>query len=88
MKAAYRRWNLTMGDVHVIKVKVRGCHCQSFYSCTKHHDQEAGWGGNSLFSLHCLVLTQHVYHVWCCSSPKKSGLELKQVRKQKLMQRS
>jgi hypothetical protein len=24
---------------------------------------------------------------YCCSSPKKSGLELKQVRKQELMQR-
>jgi hypothetical protein len=24
---------------------------------------------------------------YCCSSPRKSGLELKQVRKQKLMQR-
>jgi hypothetical protein len=27
------------------------------------------------------------FHTACCSSPRKSGLELKQVRKQKLMQR-
>jgi hypothetical protein len=28
------------------------CFSQSFYSCTKHHDQEASWGGKGLFSLH------------------------------------
>ena len=32
---------------------------QGFYSCTKHHDQEASWGGKGLFSLHFhIVLTK------------------------------
>jgi hypothetical protein len=44
----------------------------------KHHDQEASWGGKSLFSLHFHVAVHH---------QRKSGLELKQVRKQELMQR-
>jgi hypothetical protein len=44
----------------------------------KHHDQEASWGGKGLFGLH--------FHT-ACSSPRKSGLELKQVRKQDPMQR-
>jgi hypothetical protein len=51
---------------------------QGFYSCTKHHDQEASWGGKGLFSLHFHVAVHH---------QRKSGLELKQVRKQDLMQR-
>ena len=45
----------------------------------KHHDQEASWGGKGLFGLH--------FHTAYCSSPRKSGLELKQVKKQELMQR-
>jgi hypothetical protein len=44
----------------------------------KHHDQEASWGGKGLFSLH---FHDSVHH------QRKSGLELKQVRKQELMQR-
>jgi hypothetical protein len=52
---------------------------QGFDSWTKHHDQGASWGGKGLFSSH--------FHTDCCLSPRKSGLELKQVRKQKLMQR-
>jgi hypothetical protein len=48
------------------------------YSCTKHHDQEASWGGKGLFSLHFHIAVHH---------QRKSGLELKQVRKQELMQR-
>jgi hypothetical protein len=43
----------------------------------KHHDQEAV-GRKRLIQL---ILP------YCCSSPRKSGLELKQVRKQELMQR-
>ena len=31
---------------------------QGFYSCTKHHDQEASWGGKGLFSLHFRTGTQ------------------------------
>jgi hypothetical protein len=46
------------------------CLSQGFNSCTKHHDQEASWGGKGLFSF-----------------GRKSGLELKQVKKQELMQR-
>ena len=44
---------------------------------TKHHDQEASWGGKDSFSLYFHVA------VYC---QRKSGLELKQVRKQELMQ--
>ena len=54
------------------------CLSQGFYSCTKHHDQEANWGGKGLFGLHFLTAVHH---------QRKSGLELKQVRKQELMQR-
>jgi hypothetical protein len=58
---------------------IGGCLSQGFFSWTKHHNQEASWAGKSLFGLHFLP--------YCCSSPRKSGLELKQVRKQELMQR-
>jgi hypothetical protein len=51
---------------------------QGFYSCTKHHDQEASWGGKGLLSSH--------FHI-AVHQQRKSGLELKQVRKQELMQR-
>jgi hypothetical protein len=44
----------------------------------KHHDQEASRGGKGLFSLHFHTAVHH---------QRKSGLELKQVRKQELMQR-
>jgi hypothetical protein len=44
----------------------------------KHHDQEASWGGKGLFSLHFHIAVHHL---------RKLGLELKQVRKQELMQR-
>jgi hypothetical protein len=54
------------------------CLTQGFYSCTKHHDQGASWGGKGLFGLHFHAA---VYH------QRKSGLELKQVRKQERMQR-
>jgi hypothetical protein len=61
-------------------MKGRAGHClsQSFYSCTKHHDQEASWGGKDLFSLYFHIAVHH---------QRKSGLELKQVREQELMQR-
>jgi len=54
------------------------CLSQGFYSCTNHHDQEASWGGKGLFSLHLHTAVHH---------QRESGLELKQVRKQELMQR-
>jgi hypothetical protein len=54
------------------------CLSQGFYSWTKYHDQEASWGGKGLFSLHFHTAVHH---------QRKSGLELKQVRKQELMQR-
>ena len=47
------------------------CLCQGFYSCTKHHDQEASWGGKGLFSLH--------FHT-AVHQQRKSGLELTQGR--------
>ena len=55
------------------------CLSQGFYSCTIHHDQDASWGGKGLFSLHFHTAVHH---------QRKSGLELKQVRKQELMQRA
>ena len=55
-----------------------GCLSQGFYSCTKHHDQEANWGGKGLFSLHFQTAVHH---------QRKSGPELKQGMKQELMQR-
>jgi hypothetical protein len=54
------------------------CLSQGFYSWTKHHDQEPRWGGKGLFSLHFHIAVHH---------QRKSGLQLKQVRKQELMQR-
>jgi hypothetical protein len=44
----------------------------------KHHDQEASWGGKGLFRLHFHTAVHH---------QRKSGLELKQIRKQELMQK-
>ena len=44
----------------------------------KHHDQEANWGGKGLFGLRFHAAVHH---------QRKSGLELKQVREQELMQR-
>jgi hypothetical protein len=55
-----------------------GCLSQGFYSFTKHHDQEAIWGAKGLFGLHFHTAVHH---------QRKSGLELKQIRKQELMQR-
>ena len=54
------------------------CLSQVFYSWTKYHDQEASWGGEGLFGLHFHIAVHH---------QRKSGLELKPVRKQELMQR-
>ena len=51
---------------------------RGFLFLHKHHDQEASWGGKGLFSLHFHTAAHH---------QRKSGLELKQVRKQELMQR-
>jgi hypothetical protein len=53
-----------------------GCLSQGFYSWTKHHDQEARERKGFI-----QLTLPH-----CCSSPRKSALELKQVRKQELMQ--
>ena len=44
----------------------------------QHHDQEASQGGKGLFSLHFCIAVHH---------KRKSGLELKQIRKQELMQK-
>jgi hypothetical protein len=49
-----------------------------FLFLQKHHDQEASWRGKGLFSLNFYTVVHH---------QRKSGLELKQVRKQELMQR-
>ena len=49
-----------------------------FLFLNKHHDQEPRLGGKNLFSLHFSVAVHQ---------QRKSRLELKQVRKQELMQR-
>jgi hypothetical protein len=54
------------------------CLSHGFYSCTKHYDQEASWGAKGLLSLHFHIDVHH---------QRKSGQELKQVRKQELLQR-
>jgi hypothetical protein len=59
----------------IVRMYASGCLSQGFYFCT---NQEASWGGKGLFSLHFHIAFHH---------QRKSGLELKQVRKQELMQR-
>jgi hypothetical protein len=54
------------------------CLSQGFYSCTNIMNKKTSWGGKGLFGLHFHTAVHH---------QRKSGLELKQVRKQKLMQR-
>jgi hypothetical protein len=49
-----------------------------FLFLNKHHDQEPRLGGKNLFSLHFSVAVHQ---------QRKSRLELKQVRKQELMQK-
>jgi hypothetical protein len=65
------------GTIYTVMCHMGCCLSQSW---TKYHDQEASWGGKGLFSLrfHSTLLFHH---------QRKSGLELKQVRKQALMQR-
>jgi hypothetical protein len=53
------------------------CHSQGFYSCTNIMTKKQV-GKERVYS---------AYTSYCCSSLRKSGLEHKQVRKQKLMQR-
>jgi hypothetical protein len=48
------------------------------YSWTKHHEQEAIWGGQGLFCLHFHIAVPH---------QRKSGMDVTQGRKQELMQR-
>ena len=50
---------------------VGGYLSQGLYSCRKHHDQEASWGGKGLLSLHFHIALHH---------QRKSGLELTQYR--------
>jgi hypothetical protein len=53
-------------------VRVEGvCLSQSLCSCTKHHDQEASWGGKGLLGLHFYIAVHH---------QRKSGQELTQCR--------
>jgi hypothetical protein len=58
--------------------RIGPCLSQGFYSWTKHRDQETSCGGKGLFSLHFHSAVHH---------QRKSGLELKQDRKQELMQK-
>ena len=60
---------------HLMTIKPM-CLSQGFYFCTKHHNQEASWGGKDVFSLHFHIVVHH---------QRKSGL--KQDRKQELMQK-
>jgi hypothetical protein len=67
-------------------IKFRACLLSGFLFLHKHRDQEATWGGvgwggvgwKGLFSLYFHIAVNH---------QRKSGLELKQVRNQELMQK-
>ena len=59
-------------------LKDYACLSQGLYSCTKHHDKEASWGGKGLFSL-CLHIAVH------CQ--RKSGQDTEGTWRQELMQR-
>jgi len=48
------------------------CLIQGLNFCSKHHDQEASWGGKGLFNLHFCIAVHH---------QRKSGQELTQGRK-------
>ena len=65
------RWRVP--GLEVVNPSVLG-----FLFLHKHHSQDASWGGKGLFSLHFHTAVHH---------QMKSGLELKQIRKQELMQR-
>jgi hypothetical protein len=54
------------------------CLSQGFYSWTKYYDQEESWGGKGLFSLQFQFSVHH---------QRRSGLELKQVRIEELLQK-
>jgi hypothetical protein len=53
---------VTIEELVAITTPDAVCLSQGFYSWTKHHDQEASWGGKGLFSLH---------FPHCCSSLKE-----------------
>jgi hypothetical protein len=59
------------------ELELHMCLSQGFYSCTNIMTRSK-LGRKGFIRL---ILP------YCCSSPRKSGLELKQVRKQELMQR-
>jgi hypothetical protein len=60
-----------------LNLDIPRCLSQGFYSCTNTMTKkQLGWKGFIR-----LILP------YCCSSPRKSGLELKQVTKQELMRR-
>jgi hypothetical protein len=80
-----------LGNVAYLKISIKNvfspvafhlklpcCLSQAFNSYTQHHDQEASWGGKGLLSLHFHIAVHH---------QRKSGLELKQVRKKEVMRR-
>jgi hypothetical protein len=65
---------------NMIKIyySVAGCLSQDFYSCTNIMTKKQ-IGEGRVYSRLTIP--------YCCLSPRKSGLELKQVRKQELMQK-
>jgi hypothetical protein len=68
---------LLLLDIFFIYISDVICLSQGFYSCTNiMTKKQVGEERVIQFTL-----------PYCCSLPRKSGLELKQVRKQKLMQR-
>jgi hypothetical protein len=70
---------LLLHDLETTTAKLGGGRClsQGFYSCTNIMTKKQV-GEEKVYSACTSIL---------CSSPRKSGLELKQVRKQELMQR-
>jgi hypothetical protein len=73
-KGVYLPYSLQSGAE---AIEERCCLSQGFYSCTNIMTKKQ-IGKEGFIQL---ILP------YCCSSPRKSGLELKQVRKQELMQR-
>jgi hypothetical protein len=63
-----------VGEVNHGLVVLGMCLSQGFYSCTNIMTKKLGRKGFIQLTL-----------PYCCSSSRKSGLELKQVRKQELM---
>jgi hypothetical protein len=53
---------------------------QGFYSCTKHHDQEASWREKGLFSLYFPHCVHHQRQSWRTQAGQEAGADAKPRR--------